>query len=691
MRTLKNLLRGFRGEVASAAPPEVPPVSSPSTAASSTLTLEQASREALSLYQKGDLAEAERLCRLILSARQDYFDALHLLGVIALNSDRGQEGAEFLARAVQVNPSQAQAQNNLGAALGTLGRYEEALLSYGSAIDLDPGFAEAHKNRGVAFRGLRRHREAAESFERAVSLRPDYAEGHFALGTAHQALGQLEAALVSYDRALALAPGYVAALYNRGALLADMKRYSEALEAFQSGLRVRPDFDFLYGIWLQTKMRICDWREVADFSALEERVSRGEQVATPGILAMSASPAIQLKSARIWSEAKFPADPSLGGFPPRSPGEKIRIGYFSSDFHNHPIAHLTAGIFESHDRSRFVLSAFSSGPRTGDEAQMRIQHAFEDFVDVRNLPDREVAALARHRGIDIAIDLGGHTADSRTGVFALRAAPVQASYLGFLGTMGSPYMDYLLADPTIIPPESREFYSEKIAYLPVYQANEGRRNSGRIFSRQELGLPESGFVFCCFNNSYKITPRMFSLWMRILDRAAGSVLLLYAENDDVKRNLREEARLRQIDPGRLVFGERLSLPDYLARYRAAGLFLDTAPYNAGTTASDALWTGLPVLTLEGKTFAGRVGASLLCALGIPELVTHSESEYEALAVRLAHEPEVLARIATKVESHRSASTLYDISLFTRNLETAFTKMHATRMNGLPPEHLHVGR
>lgn len=654
----------------------------------STLTLQEGAQRALNLFQEGDLVEAERLCRLILGAQPDYFDALHLLGVIAVNTRRPHEGVELLTRALTVNSEQAQAHNNLGAALADIKNHEAALESYKRALFLDPGYAEAHKNQGAALRDLRSYEAALASFERAIALNPEFAEAHFSRGVALQNLKRYEAALTSYDRAISLNPGYVEAFYNRGSVFLEQKRYEAALEALERALQIGPDFDFLYGTWLQTKMRMCDWSGIDDFAVLEERVGRCEKAATPGILSMSGSPALQKTAAEIWTHAKYPASNALPALPPALRRDKIRVGYFSSDFHSHPVALLTAGMFEKHDRSRFELTAFSSGPDTDDEVRNRVKAAFENFIDVRDMADREVASLARSRGIDIAIDLGGHTAESRTGVFAMRAAPVQVSYLGYLGTMGAGYMDYLIADPVIVPQGARQHYAEKIAYLPSYQANDSKRRiSDRRFTREELGLPRKGFVFCCFNNSYKITPQIFGGWMRILKRVEASVLFLYAENKSVEANLRQEAARRGIESGRLVFGSRLPLPEYIARYRIAGLFLDTAPYNAGTTASDALWAGLPVLTCVGETFASRIAASLLCALHLPELITSTQAEYEDLAVALALDEARLDRIRLELERNRATSPLFDTVQFTRNLEALYTRMHERSQAGMSPDHL----
>jgi predicted O-linked N-acetylglucosamine transferase (SPINDLY family) len=353
---------------------------------------------------------------------------------------------------------------------------------------------------------------------------------------------------------------------------------------------------------------------------------------------------------------------------------------------------LAAGLFESHDRDKFEVYAFSFGTDTKDEMQIRLEAAFDKFIDVESKTDKEIAELSRQMQIDIAVDLAGFTSGSRTGIFALRAAPLQINYLGYPGTMGADYMDYLIADRQLIPEEAKAHYTERIVYLPSFQANDSKRKiSDRVFTREELGLPQSGFVFCCFNNSYKITPSTFDGWMRILKQVNGSVLWLSETNPFATDNLRKEAKARGVDAQRLVFARKIPLlAEHLARHRAAGLFIDTLPYNAHTTASDALWAGLPVLTCTGEALASRVAASLLTAIDLPELVTTTQEDYEALAVELATNPEQLQAIRQKLERNRLTAPLFDTKLFTRHIEDAYTQMVERYQADLAPDHIYVG-
>lgn len=595
-------------------------------------------------------------------------------------------------KALALNPGHARALNQRGNALFELRQIAAALASYAAAVALDAGYAEACNNHGNALFELERYAEALSSFDRAIALQPAYADAHNNRGNALYELGQVEAALASYDAALALQSSYAGVHFNRGQMLDELRRHSLAVASYATALALKPDFKFGFGYNLLARMQICDWPGVgAQLQDLAARIDRGEPAANPFCaVALLDSAPLQKKAAQIWVRERAPPNGLLPPIGRRIQGGKIRLGYFSADFCDHPVSYLSAELYETHDRSRFEVYAFSFGPASQDGMRKRLAHAFDRFVDVHAMSALEIAALARKLEIDIAVDLGGFTKGSRPKIFALRAAPVQVSYLGYLGTMAAPYIDYLIADIAIVPRALRENYTEKLAYLPSYQANDSKRLvAGRHFARHELGLPPTGFVYCCFNSNYKITPATFDSWMRILKRTPGSVLFLYAASETAAGNLRKEALQRGVDAARLVFGERLSPPEYLARYRSADLFLDTLPYNAGTTASDALWAGLPVLTCPGQTFAGRMASSLLHAIRLPELIASTPAQYEELAVLLAADPSRMADIKRKLAAHRLATPLFDTRLHTGSLEAAYTEMQARHQAGLAPQDIHV--
>jgi predicted O-linked N-acetylglucosamine transferase (SPINDLY family) len=424
---------------------------------------------------------------------------------------------------------------------------------------------------------------------------------------------------------------------------------------------------------------------------ISKKILSTKKVSEPfALLALSDDALLHKKSSEIYALKKYPKNPTLGSIPKHAKKEKIRIGYFSADLRQHAVSILAAELFELHNKNRFEIIAFSFGADDKSLMRLRLSGAFNQFIDVSSMSDLDIARLSRELKIDIAVDLGGYTSVCRTGLFAYRAAPIQVSYLGYLGTMGTEYIDYILADKTIIPDGSEPYYSEKIVYLPSYQVNDRRRViSDKIFTRRELGLPEKGFVFCCFNNNYKILPNTFASWMRILKAAEDSILFLYADNKWVEENLKKEAEARGINRARLVFGRSIHADEYLARYRACDLFLDTTPYNAGTTASDALWAGVPILTFIGQSFASRMAASLLKAIELPELITSTQEEYEALAIDLAKNPQKLADIKLKLANNRLSTPLFDTPLFTKNLEAAYIKIYERYQDDLQPDHITI--
>jgi predicted O-linked N-acetylglucosamine transferase (SPINDLY family) len=627
-----------------------------------------------------------------LSLEPSYAQAVLNKGAALKELGRYEEAIAFAERAIELSPNLAEGWMNKGAALKKLKRYEEAIAHYDQALRLKSNYHEAWCNKGVALQELKRYEEAIAHCDQALSLKPDYHEAWCIKGAALQELKRYEEAIAHYDQALSLKPDYHEAWCIKGAALQELKLYEEAITHYDQALSLKDDLDWLHGALVHAKMHICSWSGIADSCKnIVKKILASEKVAVPfALLALIDDASLHKKSAEKYVQEKYPFNLALGPIPPRTSSTKIRIGYFSADFKNHPVSILTAEMFELHDKNNYEIIAFSFGPDDEGSMRLRLRQAFDQFIDVGNMPEIEIAKLSRELKIDIAIDLGGHTLDSRTAIFSYRAAPVQISYIGYLGTMGAPYIDYILADKTLIPDELQRFYSEKIAYLPSYQANDRRRiASDRIFTRQELGLPEKGFVFCCFNSNYKILPATFDGWARILEAAEGSVLLLYAENQWAETNLKKEAEARGINSAKIVFGKRMSTEEYLARYRACDLFLDTFPYNAGATASDALWSGVPVLTLMGQSFASRIAASLLNAVGLPELITSTQKEYETLAIELAMNPQRLAGIKSKLIEGRLTTPLFDTPLFVKNLESTYMRMYERDQLGMQPDHLFI--
>ena len=593
-------------------------------------------------------------------------------------------------RAISVNPNHADAYFNRGNEWQSLGGIEAAIASYDRAIALQPGFFDAHLNRGSALIGSRRYYAALEAFDQAIALRPDHAPGYFNRAGALQHLGEYVAAVASYETALSIDPNYADAHANRGRALRELRRYEAAIASYDKAISLTGDCASLRADRRHLMMQVCDWAELSDdLARIEADLSTNSAASNPFyLLALSDSPAVQRRAAEKWVREHYPPIDSRAYLSARHASERIHLGYFSTDYHEHATAYLIAQLFELHDRSRFRISAFSFGPDSNGPMRKRLRNACDEFIDVRHCSDGEAVAIARNRRIDIAIDLKGFTAENRAGIFARRAAPLQVNYLGFPGTMGASYMDYLVADLTLIPEESRPHYAEKIIYLPhSYQANDATRKiSDRVPSRAELGLPECGFVYCCFNNSYKILPFIFDRWMRVLTRVEDSVLWLLGDNSTAMRNLRREAEARKVSPQRLVFADRIDLADHLARHRRADLFLDTLPCNAHTTASDALWAGVPVLTCSGESFAARVSASLLRAIGMPELIVPDLERYEELAVHLGTHSGDLDELRRRLSANRLTMPLFDSLRHTRDLEAAFIDLyHRSPTNRLRPQ------
>jgi predicted O-linked N-acetylglucosamine transferase (SPINDLY family) len=696
------------------------------------LQSQPASFEALNLLgiikaQTSRLAEAADLLERAAAARPGDAAVHNNYANVLCDLGRLRDALALYERALQLDPRYPQAYNNRGRTLRALGELGAALESYDRLIGLQPDNGEAHYNRGVTLAELNRTEEALESFAQAVRLRPRLVEAHYNRGIALHRLQRFEEAIRSYDRALQIAPSFSQAANNRGASLQELGRYDEALasytralrdspgladaynnqghalrslnrpqealQCFQRALQINPGLNWLYGGWFHTKLQLCDWAGLdAAFLRISAELGEGKRVTQPfTVVAFSDQLALQRCAAEIFANESERVDRPLPPLPRRQRACLIHIGYYSADFYSHATTQLMAGLIDRHDRKRFVVSAFAFGTYRPDEVTRRLERSFDRYVEVHTKSDREVAEISRNLAVDIAIDLKGFTQDCRPGIFAHRAAPIQVSYLGYPATMGARYIDYIIADRTVIPAEAREGYTEKVIYLPhSYQINDREEPEvQQRLSRAEFGLPETGFVFCCFNGCYKIHPAAFAGWMRILRAVPGGVLWLLTESPAVAANLRDEAERHGVSRERLVFAASLPLAAHLARYRLGGLFLDTFPYGAHTTASDALWCGLPVVTRLGASFASRVAASLLKALDLPELIAPTQDAYEALAISLATAAPRLGEIKKRLEQNRLTSPLFATALTTKYLEVAYQEIHDRYHAGLTPEDLQI--
>ena len=753
--------------------------------------------EAVAMHKQGRLEQAKQIYDEILKSNPRHFDALHFLGLIALQEKHYQNAADLLSRAIQINPKSAaacynqgiilfelkqfeaalqsydkaislkpdyaEAYSNRGNALKELQQFEEALHSYDKAISLKPDYAETYSNRGTVLMKLKRYEAEVESYDKAIALKPDYSEFYFNRGNAFKELKQFEAALESYAKAVELNPGYAEAYSNRGNVFKELKKFEAALESFEIAIELKPDYPDLYlnrgaalvqfkrpdlaidsffkaislkpdfanaynnlghayselrqfeaainsyeyafglepdinymlGMLIYTRMRLCDWTDFDKLLALVlDKIQINIKAIDPFVAQSLVLSLPNLrKTSESYSQHKHPAAAQSMWSGQRYEHKRIRVAYVSCDFKAHPATLNNIGVWERHDRSRFEVIAISYGPvhledsTTQGQLRTRLLKAFDRFLDVGDKSDEEIAQLMRELEVDIAVDISGTMQDGRQGILAHRPAPVKVNLCGY--TSGAPYIDYIIEDRVVIPPEHEVGYTEKVVCLPYARLpnDTTRQVSDRQFTRSELGLPEVGVVYCSFNNAYKFNPQMFDVWMRILQRVPGSVLWLQGGGQEkVKENLSKEASARGVDPTRLVFAHKIeSMADHLARHRAADVFLDTLPFNAQTTAVDALWAGLPVLTCLGEASFARVAGSVLMALGMDELVMTSLQDYEAQAVRIGLESGYAKSLKDKLERNRVDAPLFDTARLTRHMESAYEQMHERVQQGLEPQ------
>jgi protein O-GlcNAc transferase len=635
---------------------------------------------------RDDLSAAEEIARAALRSDPRDAEAAYLLGSSLLFQDRYPEAVAPLREAYQGAPRKGVG-HRLGYCYLALGDLPNAETVLEREVRAYPDLVNARNALGIALVRQSRVEEALAVFLEAAKLDPRSVEANNNVGNVLGDLGRYEEAIPYLQRAIAAQPKLADAHYNLGVALQSLKRYDEAIGSLQTALELAPRSAYTLGYVLWNELSICRWRELdARVDALRSQL-REVPAAPFTFLAISHSAEEQRRCAALHVREKVPGRPALLWQGTRYRHKKIRLAYLSADFREHPVAQLTAGLFERHDRERFEVFGISYGVDDRSAMRRRLMQGFDRFVDVLRLSDAGAAGSLRELEVDIAIDLQGHTTGSRPGILAHRPAPVQAGYLGYAGTSGAEFIDYVIADAFVVPAEQKRFFSEQVIHLPdCFQVNDHQRVSAASApTRAAEGLPEKGFVFCCFNNTYKLNPWMFDIWMRLLREIAGGVLWLRDENKTATGNLREEARARGIDPSRIVFARRVpAFADHLARHRLADLFLDTLPYNAHTTASDALAAGLPLLTCAGSAYAGRVAGSLLRTIGLPELITGSLQDYEALALKLARDRRLLADLRARLERNLATSPLFDTDRFRRHIEAAYTKMWEISERGEPP-------
>ena len=679
--------------------------------------LQLAPDHAETYYNLGNVAldlkqpdEAMSYYRQALQRKPDYAEVHNNLGSLLSDQGKPQEAMECYRRAIQAKPDYAEACFNLGKALQEQQRLGEAMEAYRQALQRKPDYAQAYNNLGNALRDERRIAEAVECYRHALKLLPDYAEAHGNLGNALADQRQFPKAIASYRRALQLKFDHADIYCNLGNALKEQGQFEEAAECYRQALERNPDHLAAMGQLASQLQTMCQWQGLSELSI---RAAKGVETSGPLKIAHTMPPFIfmamttpppnggqQLCCASKWGEefSKSAKGARVAGASPhadRMPAtrSKITLGYFSADVREHPVARLIAELFEKHDRERFTVLGYSYGPDDGSALRHRISGAFDRFADVKDSSNAQIAQRIADDGVDILIDLTGYTQHARTQVLATRPAPIQVNYLGYPGTMGATFIDYILVDDFIAPPSRQPFFTEKLVQLPgSYQANDGRREiAPNTPSRAQCGLPEKGFVFCAFHNSYKISPEMFDAWIRLLKQVPGSVLWLLEDNRFAPANLRREAQARGVAAERLVFAPRLPLPAHLARHRLADVYLDAFPVNAHTTTSDALWVGCPVLTRSGDTFISRVAGSLLTTIGLPDMVTNNLEDYERQALRLARDADYLADVRARIQANRNSCGLFDAGRFARGIEKAYTTMWEIHAAGESPRAFTVSK
>lgn len=629
--------------------------------------------------------------RKVLSIQPENAEVHCLLGDIFSDSSHFDEAVASYRSALALQPGYADAHNKMGAAFRKIGNLEEAMACFLKALASQPDSATFNSNLGVVYKEMGKLDEAVACYRKALSSTPDFPEALTNLGNIFRMQGNIDEAVACYNKALTLKPDLVTANSNLGGVLLNQNKLDHAATCFRKVLELSPESHPARLSLIYIRLHECDWKDLEINSEIVRRAVREQPPAIddtinpfPLLALPGATPEEQRICAEKWAQIECRSElarhKNLEFLFKRESKPKIHVGYFSADLRKHPVSQLMAEIFELHDRNSFHVTAYSYGADDGSDMRKRLEKAFDRFVDLQEFTDEEIAQRIFQDQTDILVDLTGYTHNSRSRILTLRPAPVQVGYIGYLGTMGGTFMDYIIADPFLIPREDQKYYTEKVAYLPFYQANDRQCTVAETPSRKACGLPQQGVVFCSFNQTYKILPDVFDVWIRLLTALPDSVLWLYASNPNAIDNLQREAKARGVSPERLIFAETLPLDQHLARLKCADLFLDTLPYNAGTTASNALWVGLPIVTCAGKTFPSRMAGSLLTAMGVPELITYNLDDYFSLALDLARDRNKRESIRNKIIANRDLAPLFDSKLFTRNLETAYAKMLEDYLN-----------
>ena len=631
---------------------------------------EEIFNEAKKLHQSGQIKEAQKLYKKIINKDKNNFQLFFLLGTSFLQTTNYLEAISYLDNAIKLNSNYADAYNNRGIALAEIKNYSDAIKDYEICIKLKPNFPDAYINKGISLKEIGKYDDALKDYKTVLKLFPRSTKAYTNLGNLQKEQRKYEDAIRSYEKAISLDETNYIAYNNLGIIYQELKNYSEALKNYRNTFRINSKFEFIIGKILHCKMHLCDWK---DYEKLKKEIIKGvesnlEVIEPFPILGLTDNLKILKKVSEIYSKKKFF---NSGQIKFKLNHDKLKIGYFSSDFHNHPVSHLIKDVFKYHDKSKFEVIGFHHGTKY-DKWTTEIKKNFDEFIDLNKLKMSEIELFIRKKNLDIAINLNGYTANSKNEIFSKRIARIQINYLGYTGTMGSDFMDYLIADKTVIPEKDKKYYSEKILHLPNcwLPSSKHREISKKNFEKKDFLIPKNKFVFCNFNNIYKITPEIFKIWMNILLNSDESILWLISKNDIVKQNLRLEAEKKGVDPNRIIFSDPINIEDHLKRIRLANLFLDTFPYNAHLTAIDAIRVGLPVLTISGNSLPSRGADSILQSANISNLCKKTFQEYQDSAIELCNNKKKYKIIRESFQNCMN-SELFNIKQFTKNLEKIY--------------------
>ena len=650
----------------------------------------------LTLHKAGKLEEAKLIYEQLLIKDQNNFELINLLGVISLQQKNFDDAIKKISKAISINPKHHALYNNLGVSYKEIERYEDAIKNFNKAIELNPNYAEAYNNLGIIFKKKYQYKEAYNNYEKAIKLNPNYAEAYNNLGLLYGDLKKSKESIINFNKAIELKNNYIDAYKNRANVYSLNKKHTLAIKDYNKLKILEPEKENIYeSLIFFNKAQICDWKDYKKILRKIENYLINNQIIVNYInpwKLLSWTDSLQLIKNNVenYNNREHNTEDISKKIFSLSKKKKIRIAYYSPDFRRHAVSHLIVNVFECHDKNKFETIGFNFCKYRDDDMTQRISKTFDKFFNVKNIPDEDLISQSRNLEIDIAIDLAGHTADNRANIFSKKVAPIQVNFLGYPGTMGS-YMDYIIADKNLIEDKNGKFYFEKIIYMPdTYQPYDSKRSTiHNNYDRKKFNLPESGFVYCCFNSIYKVNPPIFNSWMRILKKTKNTFLCLLESNSHCKENLKNEALKRGVDANRILFSPLVDYEDIFQRFKFCDLFLDTFPYAAHTTASEALSSGLPLLAITGESFQSRVSTSLLKNLNLPELITTSIEDYENFAIYLANNPEKLIKIREKLLSSIKNSNTFNTKIYTKNLEKAYQQIYENYHQNLAPEDIYI--